>query len=244
MIIFDPIQVEVWRHLLASIAEEMGGALERTAYSPNIKERLDHSCALFNERGELLAQAAHIPVHLGAMPLMLRALKDAVAWSPGLMILCNDPRVGGTHLPDLTLVAPVYEGSGEHASGSDEERLLLGFVASRAHHADIGGLSPGSLPLSKELFHEGLILPPMTLVKNGIVQEEVVALVCANSRTPAERRGDLSAQIAANETGIARFRELVEKSGLSEFKKRTSESIAYAESAIREVIAALPPGVL
>lgn len=243
MITFDPIQVEVWRHLLASIAEEMGGALERTAYSPNIKERLDHSCALFNERGELLAQAAHIPVHLGAMPLMLRALKDAVAWSPGLMILCNDPRVGGTHLPDLTLVAAVYEESGEHASGNDEERLLLGFVASRAHHADIGGLSPGSLPLSKELFHEGLILPPMTLVKNGIVQEEVVALVCANSRTPAERRGDLSAQIAANETGIARFRELVEKSGVSEFQKRTSESIAYAESAIREMIAALPPGV-
>ena len=242
MITFDPIQVEVWRHLLASIAEEMGGALERTAYSPNIKERLDHSCALFNDRGELLAQAAHIPVHLGAMPLMLRALKDTVAWSPGLMILCNDPRVGGTHLPDLTLVAPVYEVGGEDACGIDETRLLLGFVASRAHHADIGGLSPGSLPLSKELFHEGLILPPMTLVKNGVVQEEVVALVCANSRTPAERRGDLSAQIAANETGIARFCELVVKSGLSEFKKRTSESIAYAESAIREMIAALPPG--
>ncbi len=242
MITFDPIQVEVWRHLLASIAEEMGGALERTAYSPNIKERLDHSCALFNERGELLAQAAHIPVHLGAMPLMLRALKDTVAWSPGLMILCNDPRVGGTHLPDLTLVAPVYEDSRENACGNDEERLLLGFVASRAHHADIGGLSPGSLPLSKELFHEGLILPPMTLVKKGLVQEEVVALVCANSRTPAERRGDLSAQIAANETGIARFRELVGKSGLPEFQKRTSESIAYAESAIRDMIAALPPG--
>src|SRR5690242_14851297 len=182
----------------------MGAALERTAYSPNIKERLDHSCAIFDRGGRLLAQAAHIPVHLGAMPLMLQALRPLIRWRPGVMWLCNDPRIGGTHLPDLTLVAPVYgitaglqvfrySGIQDPAASSTPEPLntsaagaipeyqgrrpipehlntrLLGFVASRAHHADIGGLSPGSLPLSTELFHEGLILSPVRLVERGKV---------------------------------------------------------------------------
>src|SRR5579884_2886503 len=122
---FDPVQVEVWRHLLSAVAEEMGATLERTAYSPNIKERLDHSCALFDARGRLLAQAAHIPVHLGAMPLMLQTLRARLEWKPGTMWLCNDPRAGGTHLPDLTLVAPVY------SAGVPGRRAgpLLGFVA-------------------------------------------------------------------------------------------------------------------
>ncbi|HLK58907.1 MAG TPA: hydantoinase B/oxoprolinase family protein [Chthonomonadaceae bacterium] len=228
---FDPIQVEVWRHLLAAVAEEMGASLERTAYSPNIKERLDHSCALFDAQGQLLAQAAHIPVHLGAMPLMMQALLPRVEWRPGVMWLCNDPRVGGTHLPDLTLVAPVHAG-----------RTLLGFVASRAHHADIGGLSPGSLPLSTELFHEGLILSPVRLVERGQIREDVLDLVCANSRTPNERRGDLAAQVAANETGIRRFQDLVERYGLPEFRKRTRENIAYAAEAVRQVLRSLPAG--
>ncbi len=231
---FDPTQVEVWRHLLAAIAEEMGSTLERTAYSPNIKERLDHSCALFDRRGRLLAQAAHIPVHLGAMPLMLQALRSRVEWNPGTMWLSNDPRCGGTHLPDLTLVVPVF--------ATDKGGALLGYVASRAHHADIGGLSPGSLPLSTELFHEGLILPPIRLVERGHVREDVLDLVCANSRTPTERRGDLAAQIAANQTGVRRFQALVQQRGLTEFKLRTNENIAYAEMAVRRAIAALPPG--
>ncbi len=231
---FDPIQVEVWRHLLASIAEEMGATLERTAYSPNIKDRLDHSCALFDAQGRLLAQAAHIPVHLGAMPLMLATLRRAIRWRPGLMILCNDPRNGGTHLPDLTLVAPVYV---------PDSRIRLGFVASRAHHADIGGLSPGSLPLSTEVFHEGLIVPPVALVEGGRVREEIVALVCANSRTPDERRGDLAAQVAANETGIRRFQALVERCGRAEFRLRTGENIAYAAHSARRALQTLTPGV-
>jgi N-methylhydantoinase B len=230
---FDPIQVEVWRHLLAAIAEEMGAVLERTAYSPNIKERLDHSCAIFDRDGRMLAQAAHIPVHLGAMPLMLRALRARVTWSPGVMWLTNDPRCGGTHLPDLTLTAPVY---------SENGRSLLGFVASRAHHADVGGLSPGSLPLSTEIFHEGLILPPIRLLERGRLRADVLDLVCANSRTPAERKGDLSSQIAANQTGIERFRELVSRRGPHEFRRRTEENIAYAEAAVRRAIATLPPG--
>jgi N-methylhydantoinase B len=259
--------VEVWRHLLAAVAEEMGATLERTAYSPNIKERLDHSCALFDVRGRLLAQAAHIPVHLGAMPLMLRTLRRAVKWRPGVMWLCNDPRFGGTHLPDLTLVAPVYdrremgkqgnEETGKRGNGkslpplpvspspllSSSSHLLLGFVASRAHHADIGGLSPGSLPLSTELFHEGLILSPVRLVERGRVREDLLQLVCANSRTPAERRGDLAAQIAANETGARRLRALVEQYGREGFEKRTRENIAYAAEAVRSALKSLPPGV-
>jgi N-methylhydantoinase B len=262
---FDPIQVEVWRHLLASVAEEMGATLERTAYSPNIKERLDHSCALFDEGGRLLAQAAHIPVHLGAMPLMIAALRDTLPWQPGDMWLCNDPRCGGTHLPDLTLVAPVF--AKEKGKGKREKKdavraaarpisassetfpfslfpfPLLGFVASRAHHADIGGLSPGSLPLSTELCHEGLILPPVRLVRGGEVQEEILQLVCANSRTPAERRGDLAAQIAANETGIRHFLALIERYGLAEFRRRTRENRDYAARTVRQTIAALPPGI-
>jgi N-methylhydantoinase B len=260
---FDPIQVEVWRHLLASIAEEMGATLERTAYSPNIKERLDHSCAVFDAEGRLLAQAAHIPVHLGAMPLMLQTLRKQVTWSPGRMWLCNDPRIGGTHLPDLTLVAPVYsihrfhdemmnKETGKTGKAAPDTRAtgpghqkpdaLIGYVASRAHHADIGGISPGSLPLSTELFQEGLVLPPIRLVERGKVREDLLRLVCANSRTPAERRGDLSAQIAANETGIRRLQAMVERYGRAEFSLRTAENIAYAARAVQSVLTRLPAG--
>ncbi len=233
---YDPVQVEVWRHLLASVAEEMGASLERTAYSPNIKERLDHSCGIFDADGNLLAQAAHIPVHLGAMPLMLKQLRRRVRWSRGTMWLCNDPRIGGTHLPDLTLVAPVYFQAAERSE-------LVGFVACRAHHADIGGLTPGSLPLSTELFHEGLILSPVRLVERGRVRTEIRDLVCANSRTPQERRGDLAAQIAANETGIRRFQSLLERYGAEEFRTRTAENIAYAAQSVRAALRGLPAGV-
>jgi N-methylhydantoinase B len=234
---FDPVQVEVWRHLLASVAEEMGTTLERTAYSPNIKERLDYSCALFDGEGRLLAQAAHIPVHLGAMPLMLEYLRLRVRWSPGVMWLCNDPRVGGTHLPDLTLVAPVYP------PGARRRSRPVGFVASRAHHADIGGLTPGSLPLSTELFHEGLILSPVRLVERGKVREEIRELVCANSRTPQERRGDLAAQVGANETGIRRFQALLARYGAVVFQMRALENIAFAAHSIRAALRQLPAGV-
>lgn len=226
----------------------MGATLERTAYSPNIKERLDHSCALFDAEGRLLAQAAHIPVHLGAMPLMIQSLLQSpiIDWQPGTMWLCNDPRMGGTHLPDITLVAPVYAQPPTnllHAFSPSTAPLLLGFVASRAHHADIGGMSPGSLPLSREAFQEGLIIPPVRLVIDGHVREEILNLVCANSRTPQERRGDLAAQIAANETGIGRFQSLVATHGLDTFSTRVRENIDYATCAVREAIRQLPAGV-
>ena len=259
---FDPIQAEVWRHLLASIAEEMGATLERTAYSPNIKERLDHSCAVFDADGRLLAQAAHIPVHLGAMPLMLESLRAAVEWPDGVMWLCNDPRYGGTHLPDLTLVAPVYKrasGVGGRVSdnAADTEAFtedefsdprpptpdtLLGYVACRAHHTDVGGISPGSLPLSNSLFQEGLILSPVRLMESGAVREDILGLICANSRTPDERRGDLAAQIAANRTGIRRLQELIAGKGWPEFRLRADENIAWTAQAVRRALMELPPG--
>lgn len=231
---FDPIQVEVWRHLFESVAEEMGATLERTAFSPNIKERRDHSCALFDRKGRLLAQAAHIPVHLGAMPLMMERLRQEVPWTPGTMWLCNDPRHGGTHLPDFTLVAPVFSQS---KIKNQKSKTLLGFVANRAHHADIGGLSPGSLPLSTELFHEGLILPPVRLVIGNRLQPDLLRLICANSRTGAERRGDLAAQVAANQIGARRLVELVERYGLAEVEQRAEEARRYAEAMTRTVLA-------
>jgi N-methylhydantoinase B len=231
---FDPLRVEVWRHLLASIAEEMGATLERTAYSPNIKERLDSSCALFDHRGRLLAQAAHIPVHLGAMPSMLRSLRTLIRWRAGDMWVCNHPLFGGTHLPDLTLVAPVFTQTGR--------RSLIGFVANRAHHSDIGGISPGSLPLSTELFHEGLVLPPLRLVSAGKPDDTLIDLIGANSRTPDERRGDIAAQIAANEIGIGRLQALACRGGLPELRTRALETIAYAERCVRATLRRLPPG--
>jgi N-methylhydantoinase B len=204
----------------------MGATLERTAYSPNIKERRDHSCALFDAEGRLLAQAAHIPVHLGAMPMMMERLRDELAWRPGDMWLCNDPRHGGTHLPDLTLVAPVYEAGG----------VLAGFVANRAHHADIGGLSPGSLPLSTELFHEGLILPPVRLVRRGKMQTEIADILAANSRTGRERRGDLAAQVAANQVGARRFEGLLARYGRETVDRNTAQARAHAEAVVRATL--------
>lgn len=285
---YDPIQVEVWRHLFASVAEEMGATLERTGYSPNIKERRDHSCALFDAEGRLLAQAAHIPVHLGAMPLMMARLRHSVPWSPGVMWLCNDPAHGGTHLPDLTLVAPVYaapaaegeNGAAKRRGGEGETTAvggvgeagrvtpkptpytllptpsplmpnaqgptlppLLGFVANRAHHADIGGMAPGSLPLSTELFHEGLIIPPVRLVRAGRLQADVLTMVCANSRAPAERKGDLAAQVAANRTGIWRLQEMVARYGRQTVIERADEARRYAEAAVIRTLAAAPDRV-
>ncbi len=225
---FDPIQVEVWRHLFASVAEEMGSVLERTAHSPNIKERRDHSCAIFDRDGKLISQAAHIPVHLGAMPLMMQNLRSSITWKPGTMWICNDPQHGGTHLPDFTLVQAVFL--------PDTPREIIGFVANRAHHADIGGLSPGSLPLSTELFHEGLIIPPLPIVKGGKVDPHIVALICANSRTPDERRGDLLAQISSNKIGTTRLTELALKYGLETVYYRIAEANRYARLRIKSTL--------
>ncbi len=278
----DPIAASLFRSLFASVAEEMGIALERTAYSPNIKERRDYSCALFDPRGQLIAQAAHIPVHLGAFPLLMAAVVPRFDWRPGDVVIANDPYVGGTHLPDISLISPVFAptGDGERVDvwkcGSVEEqtaptparstlahpasarphvhtsirpyvhtsalRRLAGFVASRAHHADVGGAFPGSLAATTELYQEGVIIPPLRLVEGGRLNEELLALICRNVRTGAERRGDFAAQLAANQTGVDRLAEILARYGLEEAHARTGEALAMGERAMRSLLDEIPDG--
>jgi len=176
----DPIQLEVFKHRFAAVAEEMGVVLKKASYSPNIKERRDYSCAVFNAEGKMIAQAAHIPVHLGSMPMSVKAAVDAFPQDlyPGDVIILNDPFSGGTHLPDITLVSPVYLDAGEHAG----EEKPFAFVATRAHHADVGGMTPGSMPVATEIYQEGLIIPPIRLVSRGVIEKDVLNLILANVR--------------------------------------------------------------
>ena len=229
----DPLTLEVVRHSLAGIAEEMGVTLLRTARSPNITEREDCSCALMTPTGELCAQAEHIPVHLGAMPASVAAALDHFpALADGDAVLLNDPFAGGTHLNDLTLVAPVYDGD-----------TLLGFVANRAHHADVGGKVPGSMPGdSTDIYQEGLRLPPLLAWRAGVPDAAVLAILTANSRAAAERRGDLLAQAGANATGAARLRALARRLGPAALAEAMAGLIDYSERAVRAGIAALPDG--
>ena len=193
--VIDPATLQVWISRLTGVADEMGAVLRRAAYSPNIKERADCSCALFTPDGTLLVQAEHIPVHLGSMPAAVRAAIDAAG--AGItaddQIVVNDPFSGGTHLNDVTFVAPVFA----------DEGVILGWAANRAHHADVGGMAPGSMPPdATEIYQEGFRIPPMRWTR------EVETLFLAASRTPDERRGDLDAQRGANLLGAARLREL------------------------------------
>lgn len=228
----DPIRMEVLKNRFVSLTEEMGAVLMRTSFSPNIKERRDFSCALFNRRGEMLAQAAHIPVHLGSMPLAVAAALERADLAPGDMLLLNDPYRGGTHLPDMTLVAPVFL----------EGESPAFFLANRAHHADVGGMSAGSMPLSTEIFQEGLRIPPVRIVRSGEIDPELLALLLANVRTPVEREGDLSAQIAANRSGERRLREIVSHYGLAEVEHYGRALLDYGERLMAEVITAIPDG--
>ena len=235
--------LSIFRHLFASVAEEMGVTLGRTAFSPNIKERLDFSCALFMlESGQprMLAQAAHIPVHLGAMPASVSAA--VAACTPLLeedVILLNDPYQGGNHLPDITMVSGT--GSLElRGGGSTDVPLFL--VASRAHHADVGGVSPGSMPLSSELYQEGIIIPPLKIIEAGERNEALWQMILRNVRTPQEREGDLAAQMAAHKVGAHRFAEIVQRYGIGEVIEHARELISYAERLTRRAIEQIPDG--
>ena len=237
----DPIALEIFKNLFISAAEEMGVTLGRTAYSPNIKERRDFSCACFlaEPPGQMIAQAAHIPVHLGAMPAsVLAAAQAAAPWSPGDLVVLNDPYLGGTHLPDITMVSPVFV---EEAAGGGPGPTFV--VASRAHHADVGGMSPGSMPLASEIYQEGLIIPPIKLADAGRTNQEVLALILRNVRTPAERRGDLAAQMAAHRVGEQRLKEIVARYGLAETLRYAHGLLAYAERLTRAAITRIPDGV-
>jgi N-methylhydantoinase B len=232
-IVLDPIRLEVYRHLFTALTEEMGAALRRAAYSPNIKERRDYSCALFDGRGRVVALGDHMPVHLGSLPLSVRAaLDDLGELAPGDVALLNDPFAGGTHLPDVTLIAAVHEAV----------HRPLGYLAVRAHHADVGGMAPGSMPLAREIFQEGLRLPPVRLVARGVRSADVWRIVLANVRTPAERAGDLDAQLAALAVGGARLSELVARRGEAEIAAAMAALIEYAERLVRAGITRIPDG--
>ncbi|MBX3026448.1 hydantoinase B/oxoprolinase family protein [bacterium] len=227
----SPADLQIAHHRLAAIAEEMGVVLCRSAFSPNIKERRDYSCAVFDAAGALVAQAAHIPVHLGSTPLSVRA---AIAQRPmrdGDVVVLNDPYAGGTHLPDVTVVAPVYV-RGRRA----------GYVANRAHHADIGGMSPGSMPLASEIYQEGLRLPPVYLARAGAIDDDVLRLFLANARVAAERRGDLLAQVAALRVGAERLGELVTRTGAAGARRAMAALQEYSERVTRAALRALPRG--
>ena len=233
----DAASLEVFRNRLSSIAEEMGVTLGRTAHSPNITERRDYSCAVFDAHGRLAAQAEHIPVHLGAMAASVRAGIDRFAgtFAAGDLVALNDPYLGGTHLPDVTLISPVF--ADENAAAAP-----IGFVASRAHHADVGGMSPGSMPVSTELYQEGFIIPPLRLARRGVVNEDVLELFFRNVRTPEERRGDVAAQMAANRTGERRLQDLVHALGEEGLREHTDALIAYGEQMVRAALAEIPAG--
>lgn len=239
----DPIEFEILKNLFVSIAEEMGVTLCRTAFSPNIKERLDYSCAIYDAAGETIAQGDHMPVHLGAMPLSVRAAIDHVRMDPGDVVILNDPFRGGTHLPDITLVSPVFIGATARAStkGTHGARPAF-YVANRAHHSDVGGMSPGSMPLASEVFQEGLIIPPIKLVRRGEIDADVLALITANVRTPDEREGDLTAQIAANRVAELRLREIVAKYGRKRVDGYAAAAQDYTERVLRHTIAQIPDG--
>jgi N-methylhydantoinase B/oxoprolinase/acetone carboxylase alpha subunit len=229
----DPIEFEIFKNIFVSIAEEMAITLRRTGFSPNIKERLDYSCAIYDQRGQTIAQGDHMPVHLGAMPLSVQAAIELVPMESGDVVVLNDPFRGGTHLPDITLVQPVF---------LEDEPSPVFFVANRAHHSDVGGISPGSMPLAQEVFQEGLIIPPIKLVRRGEICKDVVALILANVRTPIEREGDLSAQIASNRVGEARLRTIVARYGLEKVRLYASTVQDYAERILRQTIASIPDG--
>jgi N-methylhydantoinase B len=233
----DPIELEIFKNLYHSIAEEMGAALRRTAFSPNIKERQDYSCALFDSAGEVIAMGDHMPVHLGSMPMSVRAAVDSCKMLSGDVVMLNDPFRGGTHLPDITLVAPVY------IYLKDRGHAMPDFyVAARAHHADVGGAYAGSMGLCREIYQEGFRIPPVKIMRAGAVQSDVLALLLTNVRTPEEREGDLRAQIAACHTGAERLREICARYGVDRVKRAAKDLLEYSEELMRAFLLRVPPG--
>jgi len=227
----DPIELGLFKSAFHSIAEEMGAALRRTSFSPNIKERRDYSCAVFNAAGEVVAMGDHMPVHLGSMPMSVRAAVDALQFDPGDVAILNDPYAGGTHLPDITMVAPVYV-----------RKKLAFYVANRAHHADVGGMFPGSMGICREIYQEGVRIPPVKIIRKGKVDREILGLILANVRTPEEREGDLTAQIGACRIGERRLEEMAAKYGVAVVHRRMTELLDYSERLVRNEISRLPAG--
>ncbi len=227
----NAIELNIFASRLDAVCDEMGAVLQRAAFSPNIRDRLDFSCAVFDAQGELCAQAAHIPVHLGSMAYAMRDLVAGFEWQPGDMVIVNDPFMGGTHLPDVTLIAPVFS-----------DNKLMAFVTNRAHHADIGAETPGSMPLSSRLEEEGLIIPPTRLIVAGQRDEAVMQRITAKLRSGHAGRGDFAAQISANRTGLRRMAELIDTVGPTAFKASLRDLNVYAERLAQAALSAIPDG--
>ncbi|MEJ2346572.1 MAG: hydantoinase B/oxoprolinase family protein [Gammaproteobacteria bacterium] len=226
------IDLSIFASRIDAVCDEMGAALRRAAFSPNIKDRLDFSCAVFDGRGELCAQAAHIPVHLGSMAYAMHDIVRRIDWRTGDMVIVNDPYLGGTHLPDVTVIAPLFVGDG----------APLAFVACRAHHADIGAQSPGSMPISRRLDEEGMVIPPSHLLRGGAVDEAFLRSLCEATSNPREARGDFAAQISANRIGVRRLGELIEGMEAARFRDGLKELNDYAERLARSALDEIPDG--
>jgi N-methylhydantoinase B len=227
----NAIELGVLASRIEALCDEMGAQLRRAAFSPNIRDRLDYSCALFDERGELCAQAAHIPVHLGSMAYAMRDIVGHIDWREGDVVILNDPYKGGTHLPDVTVISPCVL-----------ENNLIGFVANRAHHADIGADSPGSMPLSRSLAEEGILIPPVHLYKSGVLQAEVWRRLLQSLRNPQDGAGDFNAQVGANRRGLKRLQQLVSGMGLDAWRQGLAEINDYASRLAGEALALIPQG--
>src|ERR1700728_3666102 len=237
----DPIELEIFKNLYHSIAEEMGAALRRTAFSPNIKERRDYSCAVFDSHGEVIAMGDHMPVHLGSMPMSVQAAIAACEMAPGDVVMLNDPFRGGTHLPDITLAAPVHVWSGRPRPRKGSNHADF-YVAARAHHADVGGAYAGSMGPCREIYQEGFRIPPVKIMQAGKIVPDVLALLLNNVRTPEEREGDLGAQIAACHTGAERLREVCARYGIDPAQRAAQELLIYSEELMRAFLRHVPPG--
>ncbi|OLE51151.1 MAG: 5-oxoprolinase [Acidobacteria bacterium 13_1_20CM_3_53_8] len=266
---FDPTTLEIYRALYTSVAEEMGIALRRTAFSPNIKERRDYSCAVFDSHGRVIAQGDHMPVHLGSMPMAVASALREIKIEPGDVVALNDPFAGGTHLPDVTLVAGVFREEGGSKKGGKGKKVKRGkgkagysdsrhhllpsspfphfppifFVANRAHHADIGGATPGSMGLATDVYGEGLRIPPVRIVRGGHVDVDMMKLLLANVRGATERRADFEAQIGSLKTGAMRLLEIVERRGAEDALHYAQHLIAYSSRMMRSAIRQIPDGV-
>jgi N-methylhydantoinase B len=229
----DPIELAIFQSALHSIAEEMGAALRRTALSPNIKERRDYSCAIFDGQGRVIAMGDHMPVHLGSMPMSVQAAVAAIAFTPGDIAILNDPYAGGTHLPDITMVLPVFLPGDVRPSF---------YVSNRAHHADVGGRFAGSMGPAEEIYQEGIRIPPVRIVRGGHVDREMLDLILLNVRTPREREGDLDAQIGACRVGERRILEVAGKYGESILEVIIDELLDYSERLMRAELRTMPAG--
>ena len=228
----DVIELSLFSNRLAAVCDEMGAILQRAAFSPNIRDRLDFSCAIFDSKGDLCAQAAHIPVHLGSMAYAMQGIISRFDWQEDDMVIVNDPYLGGTHLPDVTFISPViYDGN------------LQGFVANRAHHADIGADSPGSMPISSSLEEEGLIIPPTYICQQGQIQEAMMESLLASTRQPRTMEGDVAAQISANRTGCTRLVSLIKSMSAQIYRDALDELNDYGERLARPVYEQIPDGL-